>query len=75
MANFFVQDSRWNLHTYRVSDDQDELLIYNFNPVKLSNDFFEQLYFLERGTVSKRLARANQLIASMAAAEPKKVAE
>jgi len=32
LANFYVQDTRRSKHTYKIPDDQDQLLIYNFNP-------------------------------------------
>jgi hypothetical protein len=70
LANFFVQDSRRSYHSYRVPDEHDELLIYNFSPHKLKNDYFEQIYFLHTGDFSKRLMRTNLMIEKLALGEP-----
>lgn len=54
-----MQDTRSNMHDYKIPDDQDELLIYNFDAVKIPNLYFEQVYFLKQGEFSHRLARTN----------------
>lgn len=59
MANFFVSKSRRNTHDYKLDDDEDELLIYNFAASKISNDYFEQIYFFPKGEIQNRLQKTN----------------
>ena len=48
-ANFFVDEARKNFNTFEGSGlDLDSLVIYNYNPIHLPDDSFEQVYFFKR---------------------------
>lgn len=46
-----------------MEDSEDELLIYNFQTTKIPNDWFEQIYFFEKGDLQRRLGRMNARLA------------
>lgn len=56
MSNYFVQNARVNAHSYPLEDDEDHLLIYNYVPEKIQNDFFEQVYFFHRAEFKQKLS-------------------
>ena len=48
-ANFFVDEARKNFNSFNGSGiDLDSVIIYNYDPVKLTDASFEQIYFFHR---------------------------
>lgn len=56
LSNYFVQNARVNAHSYPLEDDEDHLLIYNYVPEKIHNDFYEQVYFFHRAEFKQKLS-------------------
>ncbi|XP_054716706.1 gamma-glutamyl hydrolase-like [Uloborus diversus] len=49
-ANFFVNEARKNLNKFPYKEDEDDLLIYNYNPFftgKYNNNSVQQKYYFE----------------------------
>jgi gamma-glutamyl hydrolase len=45
MANFFVGETRQNYHRFPTQTDEDNELIYNYQPTKTSGSFVQEYFF------------------------------
>jgi gamma-glutamyl hydrolase len=45
MANFFISEARKSFHSFTNETEKQNALIYNYQPVKTSDDFVQTYFF------------------------------